>query len=119
MAYLSLFPIDGTMRANLMVYRAADDPWLRQLRQAPEQALLALMPGLDRIVGKFKVTGQIRTRPADLYVSSGYRRGGVVLVGDAFATSCPAATYASANSRSKVPRSGRWPMAGRESNVSK
>ena len=91
MAYLSLFPIDGVMRANLMVYRAVDDPWFRQLRQTPEQALLAMMPGLDRIAGRFKVTGQIRIRPADLYVSSGHRQPGVILVGDAFATSCPAA----------------------------
>src|SRR4051812_3062010 len=68
MAYLSLFPIAGAMRANLMVYRAIEDLWLRQLRQAPEQALAALMPGLDRIVGKFQIAGQIRTRPADLYV---------------------------------------------------
>lgn len=91
MAYLSLFPIDGAMRANLMVYRTVDDPWFRQLRQAPEQTLLALMPGVGRIAGKFKVAGQIRIRPADLYVSSGHRQPGVVLVGDAFATSCPAA----------------------------
>ncbi|MEA2881130.1 MAG: hypothetical protein QOH32_349 [Bradyrhizobium sp.] len=91
MAYLSLFPIEGAMRANLMVYRAIDDLWLRQLRQAPEQALAALMPGFERIAGKFKVAGQIRIRPADLYVSSGHRQPGVVLVGDAFATSCPAA----------------------------
>jgi 2-polyprenyl-6-methoxyphenol hydroxylase-like FAD-dependent oxidoreductase len=91
MAYLSLFPIDGVMRANLMVYRAVDDPWFRQQRQAPEQALGALMPGLDRIAGSFKVAGQVRIRPADLYVSSGHRQPGVVLVGDAFATSCPAA----------------------------
>ncbi|HYW62216.1 MAG TPA: FAD-dependent monooxygenase [Bradyrhizobium sp.] len=91
MAYLTLFPIDGTMRANLMVYRQVDDPWFRELRQAPEQALLALMPGLGRIAGRFKVTGQIRIRPADLYVSEGHRQDGLVLVGDAFATSCPAA----------------------------
>jgi 2-polyprenyl-6-methoxyphenol hydroxylase-like FAD-dependent oxidoreductase len=91
MAYLSLFPIEGVMRANLMVYRAVDDPWFRQQRQAPEQALGALMPGLERIAGSFKVAGQIRIRPADLYVSSGHRQPGVVLVGDAFATSCPAA----------------------------
>jgi 2-polyprenyl-6-methoxyphenol hydroxylase-like FAD-dependent oxidoreductase len=91
MAYLSLFPIDGAMRANLMVYREFDDPLFRELRQGPEQALLALMPGLGRIAGKFKVTGQIRIRPADLYVSEGYRQDGLVLVGDAFATSCPAA----------------------------
>src|SRR3954466_16245590 len=82
MAYLSLFPIGGAMRANLMVYRDIGDPWFRQLRQAPEQALLALMPRLGRITGEFSVAGQIRTRPADLYVSSGHRQRGLVLVGD-------------------------------------
>jgi 2-polyprenyl-6-methoxyphenol hydroxylase-like FAD-dependent oxidoreductase len=91
MAYLTLFPIGNVMRANLLVYRPIDDPWFRQLRQMPEQTLLAMMPGLRRIAGKFKVTGQIKIRPADLYESSGHRQPGVVLVGDAFATSCPAA----------------------------
>ena len=32
MAYLTLFPIQSTMRANLMVYRTMDDPWLREMR---------------------------------------------------------------------------------------
>ena len=91
MAYLTLFPIGNAMRANLMVYRPMDDPWFRQLRQAPEQTLLAMMPGLRKIAGKFKVTGQVRIRPADLCESSGHRQPGLVLVGDAFATSCPAA----------------------------
>jgi 2-polyprenyl-6-methoxyphenol hydroxylase-like FAD-dependent oxidoreductase len=91
MAYLTLFPIGNVMRANLLVYRRMDDPWLRQLRQAPEQTLLAMMPGLCRIAGEFKVTGQIKIRPADLYVTEGHRQPGIVLIGDAFATSCPAA----------------------------
>lgn len=90
-AYLTLFPIGNVMRANLMIYRRMDDPWLRQLRQTPEQALLALMPGLRRIAGEFKVTGPVKIRPADLYVTEGHRQPGVVLIGDAFATSCPAA----------------------------
>lgn len=91
MAYLTLFPIGNVMRANLMIYRRMDDPWLRQLRQTPEQALLAMMPGLRRIAGEFKVTGPVKIRPADLYVTEGHRQPGVVLIGDAFATSCPAA----------------------------
>jgi 2-polyprenyl-6-methoxyphenol hydroxylase-like FAD-dependent oxidoreductase len=91
MAYLTLFPIGNVMRANLLVYRRMDDPWLRQLRQAPEQTLLAMMPGLRRIAGEFNVTGRIQIRPADLYVTEGHRQPGIVLVGDAFATSCPAA----------------------------
>jgi 2-polyprenyl-6-methoxyphenol hydroxylase-like FAD-dependent oxidoreductase len=87
--YLTLFPIGNTMRANLFVYREPDDPWLRQMREAPEQTLNASLPRLHKLTGQFNVSGEIRIRPADLYVSIGYRQPGVVLVGDAFATSCP------------------------------
>ena len=91
MAYITLFPIGATMRANLMTYREMHDPWLRQMRQAPEEALLGVMPGLAKLAGAFKVTGDVKIRPADLYISKGHRQAGIVLVGDAFATSCPAA----------------------------
>jgi 2-polyprenyl-6-methoxyphenol hydroxylase-like FAD-dependent oxidoreductase len=87
--YLTLFPIGNTMRANLFVYRPLDDPWLQQMKRAPAATLDAAMPRLRRITGAFEVTGDIRVRPADLYVSSGHRQPGVVLVGDAFETTCP------------------------------
>jgi 2-polyprenyl-6-methoxyphenol hydroxylase-like FAD-dependent oxidoreductase len=51
----------------------------------------AAMPGLARIAGAFDVVGPLRMRPADLYVTKGHEQAGVVLVGDAFSTSCPAA----------------------------
>ncbi|MFX6015191.1 hypothetical protein ABTE82_18975, partial [Acinetobacter baumannii] len=41
--------------------------------------------------GKFKVSGIIRIRPADLSINDNYLQPGVVLAGDAFSTSCPAA----------------------------
>jgi 2-polyprenyl-6-methoxyphenol hydroxylase-like FAD-dependent oxidoreductase len=91
MAYLTLFPIDSTMRANLFVYRDMDDPWLRRLREAAPAALFDLMPGLRKLTGEVEVTDFVKIRPVDLYVTSGYRQAGIVLVGDAFATSCPAA----------------------------
>ncbi|WP_439925044.1 FAD-dependent oxidoreductase [Nitrobacter sp. JJSN] len=91
MAYLTLFPIGNTMRANMMVYRPMDDIWFREFRENPEATMRAMMPGLDRMTGGFKVSGPIKIRPADLYVTENYRQAGVVLVGDAFATSCPAA----------------------------
>lgn len=91
MAYLSVFPIGDKMRANLMVYRDMTDPWLRDFRQAPEATMMAVMPGLHRMMGDFKVGTPIRIRPADLCVTDGYLRPGVVLAGDAFSTSCPAA----------------------------
>lgn len=91
MAYLTLFPIGEVMRANLMVYRTMDDPWLRRMRRTPEQALHEIMPQLHTLTGACKVEGDIKIRPADLYVTKGHRQSGIVLVGDAFATSCPAA----------------------------
>jgi 2-polyprenyl-6-methoxyphenol hydroxylase-like FAD-dependent oxidoreductase len=91
MAYLTLFPIGNAMRANLMVYRTADDPWLRELRRNPEAALFSLMPRLRAITGEVEVVRPVKIRPADLYFTTGHLQAGVVLVGDAFATSCPAA----------------------------
>ena len=90
MAYLTLFPIGAVMRANLFVYRDMQDPWLRAMRHTPAEALFALVPGLRKLTGDVEIT-DVKIRPVDLTVSTGYRQAGVVLVGDAFATSCPAA----------------------------
>jgi 2-polyprenyl-6-methoxyphenol hydroxylase-like FAD-dependent oxidoreductase len=90
-AYITLFPIGSTMRANLFVYRDMDDPWLRQFRQAPRDTLKAIMPRLAAITGDFDVSGFVKIRPIDLCVTTDYLQSGIVLVGDAFATSCPAA----------------------------
>jgi 2-polyprenyl-6-methoxyphenol hydroxylase-like FAD-dependent oxidoreductase len=88
--YITLFPIGERMRANLFVYRQMDDPWLRQMRRSPEATLNASLPRLRCITGDFKITGDVKIRPADLYVSEGHREAaGVVLVGDAFETTCP------------------------------
>jgi len=91
LAYLSIFPIGNAMRANLMVYRDMDDPWLPAFRKAPEQAMCEIMPRLKRLMGEFRVSGQVRIRPADLCVNDNLLQPGVVLAGDAFSTSCPAA----------------------------
>jgi 2-polyprenyl-6-methoxyphenol hydroxylase-like FAD-dependent oxidoreductase len=90
-AYCAFFPIPGTMRANVFVYRGMDDPWLRQMRKAPAETLAASFPALPRLAGRFAVTSEVKIRPVDLYVTTGHRQAGIVLAGDAFATSCPAA----------------------------
>jgi 2-polyprenyl-6-methoxyphenol hydroxylase-like FAD-dependent oxidoreductase len=90
-AYITLFPIGATMRANLCVYRDMKDPWLRAFREAPQQTLFDALPNLRRLLGDFDVPDFVKIRPAALYVTKGHRRAGIVLVGDAFATSCPAA----------------------------
>jgi 2-polyprenyl-6-methoxyphenol hydroxylase-like FAD-dependent oxidoreductase len=90
-ALITLFPIGVAMRANLFMYREMNDPWLQEMRREPQAALYAIMPGLRRLLGDFDVDGRVEIRPIDLYVTHGHRRSGVVLAGDAFATSCPAA----------------------------
>ncbi|MBW7970923.1 NAD(P)/FAD-dependent oxidoreductase [Bradyrhizobium sp. BR 10289] len=91
LAYITLFPVGTRMRANLFVYRSFDDPWLRELRRAPAETLNAALPRLKRITGAFDIPGDIKIRPVDLYVNDAGDLPGLVLVGDAFATSCPAA----------------------------
>lgn len=88
-AYLTLFPVRHGMRGNLFVYRETNDPWLRRMRRAPVEALDACLPQLRAMIGDYTIPGDILIRPVDLYVSSGHRQPGIVLVGDAFASPCP------------------------------
>lgn len=90
-AYVTLFPIPGTLRANFFAYRDMRDTWLRDMRHSPRATLEAALPGLDRVLGDFEVTSFVKIRPVDLYATQGHRRAGMVLIGDAFGTSCPAA----------------------------
>jgi 2-polyprenyl-6-methoxyphenol hydroxylase-like FAD-dependent oxidoreductase len=90
-AYLTLFLVNSTMRANLFFYRDMQDPWLRRLREVPAETLFAALPNLRRLIGDIEVSDAVKIRPVDLYMTANCRKPGVVLVGDAFATSCPAA----------------------------
>ena len=65
------------------------NPWLQALRLAPVKTLNTALPRLSCITGAFTIPGEIKIRPADLYVNTGHRRPGIVLVGDAFASTCP------------------------------
>jgi 2-polyprenyl-6-methoxyphenol hydroxylase-like FAD-dependent oxidoreductase len=91
MGYLTLFPIGSAMRANLFIYRDRDDGWLDAFRAAPQRALFESMPRLHRMIGDFSLASDVRVRPIDLYRTSGHQQSGVAIVGDSFATSCPAA----------------------------
>lgn len=90
-AFLTLFPTPTAMRANFMVYRDIADPWLARMRRTPKAALLEAIPRLDAMIGPFEITSEVWVRPADLYQTENIEQHGVVLIGDAFATSCPAA----------------------------
>ncbi|WP_028135584.1 FAD-dependent oxidoreductase [Bradyrhizobium japonicum] len=89
--YLSLFPVRAGMRANLFMFRDPTDPIMRELRREPETTILRLLPGLRPYLGDFRVIGRVQNWVMDLTVVEGHLQPGVVLIGDAFQTNCPAA----------------------------
>jgi 2-polyprenyl-6-methoxyphenol hydroxylase-like FAD-dependent oxidoreductase len=89
--YLNFFPAGGAMRANLFTFRDFRDPWVRQMRTAPAQVLSATLPGLAAMLGPVEVDDRVQTWLMDLVVAENVRQPGIVLVGDAYQTSCPAA----------------------------
>jgi 2-polyprenyl-6-methoxyphenol hydroxylase-like FAD-dependent oxidoreductase len=103
-AYLTLFPLPSGMRANLFVYRALNDPWLRRLREAPATAIAECMPGLAQFTGALRVKGPVKIRPVDLFATDDAVQPGVALVGDAFSTACPVSGTGAAKALTDVER---------------
>jgi 2-polyprenyl-6-methoxyphenol hydroxylase-like FAD-dependent oxidoreductase len=89
--YLSLFPLGDALRANLFTFLDHQDPWIRELRRAPAATLDAAMPALRAFLGGYEVIDRVENWTMDLSVAENVVRDGVVLIGDAFQTSCPAA----------------------------
>ncbi|MGI8527435.1 MAG: FAD-dependent oxidoreductase [Pseudolabrys sp.] len=103
-SYLTLFPLGAGMRANLFVYRELGDPWLQRFRDDAAAALAQSLPRLKRLTGDFKVVGQTKLRPTDLYVTDNVCQPGIALVGDAYATACPASGTGASKGISDVAR---------------
>ena len=89
--YLTLFPVGADLRANLFTFRDHRDPWVKALRQDPTATLRRTLPGLARVLGEFEVLDPVQNWLMDIAVADNCRQDGVVLIGDAFQTSCPAA----------------------------
>lgn len=90
MDYLTIFPIGDAMRANLFCYLDPNDPWIKLFKRDPKQALLGVMPSLGRTIGLFEVVGKVQVRPNSIHRAEVRQREGVVLIGDAYQSSCPA-----------------------------
>jgi 2-polyprenyl-6-methoxyphenol hydroxylase-like FAD-dependent oxidoreductase len=74
--YITLFPIGTRMRANLFVYREADDPWLREMRRAPRATLEAALPRLKRVRHRGRRQDQARGPLCQFGASPGRHRAG-------------------------------------------
>lgn len=89
--YVSFFPIGESTRANLFTFLDHRAPWVKQMRAEPEAALAAALPGLSRVGGRVEITDKVQSWIQDLAVARNVEQPGVVLIGDAYQTSCPAA----------------------------
>jgi 2-polyprenyl-6-methoxyphenol hydroxylase-like FAD-dependent oxidoreductase len=88
-AYLTFFPIGDKIRANLFTYRSMADAWTKSFRLDAAASLRGLLPGLERKFKPVVIDGNVQARPIDLAETRGHERPGLVLLGDAFGTSCP------------------------------
>lgn len=89
--YLSLFPVGDATRANLFTFREIGDPWVKAFRQKPKEMLTETLPGLSRVLGDFEIISPVQNWLMDIAVAQNCRQAGIVLIGDAYQTSCPAA----------------------------
>jgi 2-polyprenyl-6-methoxyphenol hydroxylase-like FAD-dependent oxidoreductase len=90
MAFASFFPLDGEMRVNLFAYRGPRDAWTLGFRDDPLTHLFDAMPGLEPLLAGAQVVSKAEIRATDLYETEGHDIDGVVLIGDAFRSCCPA-----------------------------
>lgn len=88
--YINMFKIGDIMRANLFVYREPSDVWVRDFRRDPQGSVYGVLPGLRRFLPAFEVTSPIQLRTVDLYTVEDQVKPGIVLIGDASQTPCPA-----------------------------
>jgi 2-polyprenyl-6-methoxyphenol hydroxylase-like FAD-dependent oxidoreductase len=88
--YLTLFKFRETMRANLFTFRSASDPWVREFIQEPDRMLRRHLPKLSRLIGEYRVTSEVDSARVNLYKVNDHSQPGVVMIGDAFQSACPA-----------------------------
>jgi 2-polyprenyl-6-methoxyphenol hydroxylase-like FAD-dependent oxidoreductase len=102
--YLTLFPIGKVMRANLFTFRDDTDPWVGRFVREPKATLLETLPGLTRFVGDFQMASRVDSWLMNLCQTENCQQDGVVIIGDAFQTSCPASGLGCARLVSDVER---------------
>jgi 2-polyprenyl-6-methoxyphenol hydroxylase-like FAD-dependent oxidoreductase len=88
--YASFFPFGSEVRLNLFLYDSPTAERVARFRSDPLGELVRALPRLaDKLEGARPI-GPVQIRVTDLYAVERPARDGVVLVGDARRTSCPA-----------------------------
>jgi 2-polyprenyl-6-methoxyphenol hydroxylase-like FAD-dependent oxidoreductase len=87
--YLTLFKFRDVMRANLFTFLPANGSWIREFLEQSGPLLARAFPKLSRVTGEYRIAGKLEVGRADLYRIEGAMPDGVVIIGDAFQTTCP------------------------------
>jgi 2-polyprenyl-6-methoxyphenol hydroxylase-like FAD-dependent oxidoreductase len=89
-AYVTFFPLGDAMRVNIFCYPDDQRHWAAMFRHDPLSGLFRIAPGVERYIGRAAVVGPIGLRGTDIYCVPDRHRDGVVLVGEASRSTCPA-----------------------------
>jgi len=89
--YVSFFPVGDLVRANLFSFLDHRHPWVKAVRTNPLETLHAALPRLHRHLGDVELVDKVQSWIMDIAVARNVRQPGIVLIGDAYQTSCPAA----------------------------
>ena len=92
--FASFFRMAGdpsdALRVNLFLYDPIKSERVLRFRRDPLDALCAIMPDLSQRLHGASLSGEVELRATDLYAAGEPALDGVVLIGDARRTSCPA-----------------------------
>lgn len=91
--YASFFPLESATRVNLFTFHDPADPWVLQARRTPLAALEAFAPGLKSRLAGAREDGAAEIRVTHLQRLIRPERPGLVVIGDAFQTSCPSTAF--------------------------
>lgn len=89
--YMAIFPLGSLLRANLFMFTDIRDPRISALRTQGLPAVYDILPGLRPWLQGYELTGDVAVFSVELAQCDNVTRDGIVLIGDAFRTSCPAA----------------------------
>jgi len=87
--YLTLFRMGEMLRANFFTYWKATDAYTRALAKSPDEVLHQVLPGMERVIGDYRVRGRVEPFRIDLYRYSDAARPGIVFLADAYQSVCP------------------------------
>jgi 2-polyprenyl-6-methoxyphenol hydroxylase-like FAD-dependent oxidoreductase len=90
LGYVSVFPMPGEVRLNLFTYHQPTDHWQRAFSRDPLGGVIQAVPEVGRILGEARLLRKCEIRVTELSAIEDHVRPGLVFIGDAFSTACPA-----------------------------